>query len=115
MEIQSNSIESLFESVEAYGKTTLELAKLKALESASHVATSLVSRLMMGLVIILFVFVLNIGIALLIGDYLGKTYYGFFIVAAFYLIVGLITHFMLNNWIKKAVSNSIINSIMIND
>ncbi|MBK7410089.1 MAG: hypothetical protein IPJ40_19770 [Saprospirales bacterium] len=38
-------MESLLGSAEVYGKTTFELAKLKALETTTLVATSLVSRL----------------------------------------------------------------------
>jgi hypothetical protein len=111
MEATTNSIESLFESVEAYGKTTYELSKLKALDATTTVASSLISRLVIMMLATLFVFVLSTGIALMIGEMMGKTYYGFFIVAAFYLVTVLIAHYTLDNVVKKSMSNLIISQL----
>lgn len=108
METPANSIEALFERVEAYAQTTIELTKLKALETTNTIVTSLVARMGVVIMISLFVLVLNIGIALVLGDLLGKSYYGFFIVAAFYLIAGIVLHFFLHRWIKKPISELII-------
>ena len=112
MDLPTSSIEALFERVEAYGKTTYELSKLKALEAITMVATSLVSRLSVAVVISLFVIILNVGIALLLGDLLGKFYYGFFIVAFFYLILGIVLHFFLHRWIKKPLSDLIVTQVL---
>jgi membrane-bound ClpP family serine protease len=112
METPSNSIESLFERVEAYGKTTIELTKLKTLETTTAVATSLASRLIVFLMIAFFVLVLSIGVALFLGDLLEKSYYGFFIVAAFYLILGLILHYNLSKWINKPIGNFFISQFL---
>ena len=112
MEPQASLIESLVERVETYGKTTFELSKLKVLETTTHVAASLTSRLSVIVVIFLFALVLNIGIALLLGELLGKLYYGFFAVAGFYFITGIILHFFLRKWIKKTVSNLIIKQVI---
>jgi hypothetical protein len=111
MEATTNSIESLFESVEAYGKTTYELSKLKALDATTTVASSLISRLVIMMLATLFVFVLSTGIALMIGEMMGKIYYGFFIVAAFYLIAALIAHYTLDNVVKKSMSNLIMSQL----
>jgi hypothetical protein len=111
MEVTTNSIESLLESVEAYGKTTYELSKLKALDATTTVASSLISRLVIMMLATLFVFVLSTGIALMIGEMMGKTYYGFFIVAAFYLLAVIIAHYSLDNVVKKSMSNLIISQL----
>lgn len=108
MEIPASQIESLFERVEAYSKTSYELSKLKTVEMFTLVVTELVSRLSAIIMLSLFALVLNIGIALLLGELLGKSYYGFFIVAAFYLVAGIVLHFFLHQWIKKPVSEIII-------
>ena len=112
METPANLIESLFERVEAYGKTTFELSKLKLLETSAIIAGSLVSRLSVILVISLFTLVLSIGIALWLGEELGKSYYGFFIVAAFDLLLAIILHFFLLKWIKKPISELIIKQVL---
>jgi hypothetical protein len=111
METTPSSIESLLESVEAYGKTTYELSKLKALDATSTVASSLISRLIVIILAMLFVFVLSMGIALMIGDMMGKAYYGFLIVAAFYLIALIIAHYSLDNVVKKSISSLILSQL----
>ena len=60
----------------------------------------------------LFALVFNIGIALLIGELMGKIYYGFFIVAAFYLLAGLVLHLFLYKWIKKPLGDLIIKQAL---
>ena len=112
METPASSIELLFERVEAYGKTTVELTKLKALNTATIVATSLISRLIVFLMIALFVLVLSIGVALFLGDMLEKTYLGFFIVAAFYLVTGVVLHVFLQQWLKKPISEFVISQFL---
>ncbi|HAG15499.1 MAG TPA: hypothetical protein DCG69_03110 [Bacteroidales bacterium] len=112
MNSKENLIESLVERVESYGKTTYELSKLKLLNTTVIVLPSLISRLVTILMFTLFTLVLNLGIALFLGELLGKLYYGFFIVAAFYLVVGFILHFFLHNWIRKPISNLIIKQAL---
>ncbi len=107
MEPPPTTFESLIESVESYGKTTIELTKLKALESGSLILVSLVYRLSVASLIFLFVFFLNVGIALFLGEWLGKDYYGFFIVAIIYLIEGIVFHHFLYDWIKKPITDFI--------
>ena len=112
METPVTLAETMFEKVEAYAKTTIELTKLKAVETSAKVVTSIVSRVSVVVIFSLFVLVLNIGIALLLGDLLGKTYYGFFIVAAFYLLAGILLHYYMHKWIKKPISEMIIKQVL---
>lgn len=108
METPASLIESLVDSAEAYGKTTVEIAKLKSLAAVTVVASSLVYRLCVIIFLSLFVLVLSIGASLLLGEMLGKIYYGFFVVASFYLVAALVFHFFLRQWIKKTISELII-------
>jgi membrane-associated HD superfamily phosphohydrolase len=112
METQASLIESLFAKVETYGKTTYELSKLKALNTTTIVTTTLVSRLSVILMISMFALVFNIGIALYLGELIGKSYYGFFIVAAFYLVGGIVLHFFLHKWIRKPLTDLIITQAL---
>jgi len=112
METPSNLIESLFERAESLGKTTFELSKLKALRTTTVIVTALISRLSVIMMISMFILILNIGIALFLGEVLGKMYYGFFIVAALYLIVGIIFHLFMNKWIKKPIFDLIIKKAL---
>ena len=105
-------IEPLFERAEAYGKTSYELIKLKAVDKTSDVLSTFVSRGAVILVLSMFIVIVNIGIALFLGDLLGKSYYGFFCVAGFYGIIGGVLYFFLHDKIKKYVSNSIITQML---
>src|SRR4051812_48779682 len=82
----TENIESLFETIKDYGQTNIDLVKLKAADRASDIISSLVSNFLVLLALTMFIVILNIGIALLLGELLGKNYYGFFVLAAFYLI-----------------------------
>ncbi|MBP9152941.1 MAG: hypothetical protein KBF73_11705 [Flavobacteriales bacterium] len=103
METPLTQIEELVGRTETYGRTSYELAKLQSLETTTTVASSLVARLSVVVVLTLFVLVFNIGIALWLGELLGKNYFGFFIVAAFYLIAGIVLHYFLHGWIKDLI------------
>jgi hypothetical protein len=55
---------------------------------------------------------LNLGIALWLGELLGKTYFGFFIVAAFYILAGLIVHLFMNKKIKRQVGDALVKRML---
>jgi len=112
METHPKGIEVLISKAESYAETRFELSKLKSLEVTNAVATSLLSRIIIAIIITLFLLLVNVGISLLLGDLLGRPFYGFFIVAAFYMIVGIVLYFFLYKWIRKPVSNFIITHVL---
>jgi hypothetical protein len=112
MEDNSNPIESLFEKATEYGKTSLELAKLKALDKTTDVVSSMVPHSIVLILLATFLLFLNLGLALWLGDILGKAFYGFFVVAAFYILAGIFIHFILHDSIKKRVGNYLVKIIL---
>ncbi|MCE3278501.1 MAG: hypothetical protein K0S44_692 [Bacteroidetes bacterium] len=112
METTKDVIEPLIERAEEYAKTSIELLKLNTVDKTSAVVSTLISRGSAVLVLAMFTVMINIGIALWLGDLLGKTYYGFFCVSVFYLVIGSILYFFLHNTIKKKISNSIITQLL---
>jgi hypothetical protein len=112
METPTGSIESLFERVASFWKTTFNLSKLKALRISIPVVTTLLSWLIVILMISMFALIFNIGIAIWLGDLLGNAYYGYFVVGAFYLIVGIVFYFFLYKWVKKFVFHYIIKKTL---
>ena len=105
METTMNSIETLIESVESYGKTSIELAKLKAMDSGSRIVAAVAYRLSVFGLVFLFVCFLSVGVALFLGERLGRPCYGFFVVAAVFLVVGIVFHHFLYGWIKKPIAD----------
>lgn len=105
-------IATLFERVEDYGKSTMELLKLNAIDKSADVVSSLVSRLAVLMTLALSIIIINIGFALWIGKELGETYYGFLIIGLFYTLVTLLLHVFRNQWVKNPISNSIIKQML---
>jgi hypothetical protein len=112
MEDNEKLIESLLERAADYGKTTYELVKLKTLDKTSDVVSSLIPHSFVLVLIALFMFFLNLGLAFWLGEILGKTFYGFFVVAAFYGLIGFVIHFLMHKWLKKLVCNYIIKHVL---
>jgi len=92
MNDHATPLETLFEKAEKYSKTTIELAKLQAIEKSADVVSGLAVQLVIFMGVILSVLILNIGLALWIGDLLGKSYYGFFAVAGGYAILAFLLY-----------------------
>ena len=111
MEENVNLIEELLERVTEYGKTSYELIKLKTLDKTSDVVSSFIPQSIVFVIIAVFMIFFNLGLAFWLGDILGKTYYGFFIIAAFYAITGIVIHFFMHKWIKKIICNYIIKLV----
>jgi fatty acid desaturase len=112
MEENTRLLESLLESASEYGKTSLELVKLKALDKTTDIVSSLVPNAVVILLIATFFLFLNLGLAFWLGELLGRIFYGFFVVAGFYILTGIIIHFFMHNRIKKLVGNYFIKSVL---
>ncbi|CAN5812554.1 hypothetical protein BH11BAC4_BH11BAC4_10230 [soil metagenome] len=107
-----DNIESLFEKTGDYLETRIDLYKLKAVDTSSDIISSFISKLVVLFVFAISIIIINIGIALLLGELLGKSYYGFFIVAGFYLIAGLIFNSMRSKWFKAPIADSLIKKFL---
>ena len=112
METKAGVIESLIGKAEQYSTTSIELSKLKSVENATVIASTVISRLGILLHVGLFLLFTNIGLAILLGDLLGKMCYGFFIIAASHMLLSIVLYFFLYKWVKKPVSNFIIGQVL---
>ena len=115
MEDKNVSLDSLLERAEEYGKTSLELIKLKTIEKSSDLVSSFIPLFLVGFVVFGFFIFLNLGIALWLGYFLGEAYEGFFLVAAFYGLVGIIVYAFMRKWLKSMVGNFFIKQLLNND
>lgn len=113
MEEKHKYFDSLVNSAENYAKTSAELIKLKTVDKVADGTSGLVAWTAVVIALVLFFITLNFGLAYLIGDLLGqKTYIGFFIVASFYGLAGLILFIFKDKWIKKPLNDSLINQML---
>jgi len=112
MEEQTNLIETLIEKATDYGKTSYELAKLRALDKSSQVLSSLLSNAVVVIIISLFVLFLNLGLAIWIGQIMGQIYFGFFVVAGFYGIISILVYSLMRKWMKRKIGDSFIKQLL---
>lgn len=112
MEDNPTTIEMLLEKAENYTKTSIELAKLQAVDKVADVVSSLVSVIVIAIVVGIFLMLTNLGLAFWLGELLGNTYYGFFALAGFYLLVALLVVSMKKQLVKIPVSNMLITSLL---
>lgn len=103
-------VEMLLEKLEQYGKTNFELYKLHAIDKSTDVFASITTRAVLICLIALFFFLLTIGLSLYLGDVLGKSYLGFFAVAAIYLVI-ILLFLIIKKPLEEIFNNYLINQI----
>jgi hypothetical protein len=111
MEEKANMIESLLDKAVDYGKSNYELGKLKVIDKTTDVVSSVIPHFIIIYVIASILLLINLGAAFWIGAILGKVYFGFFVVAAFYVVLGIVIHFFMYNRIKKIFGNYMIKQV----
>lgn len=112
MDDNPNAVELLMQKAFDYGKTGFDLAKLKAVEKVTDVASTLIPRSVSLILLTIFIFFLSLGLAFWIGDILGKTYLGLLVVAGFYGLCGFVVHFLLHKWFKRTVGNYFVKMLL---
>jgi hypothetical protein len=112
MDDSSTVFDSLLEKASEYGKTSYELVKLKMVDRTSDVVSSFIPHTIVFLLIASFLLFLNIGLAIWLGDILGKIFYGFFVVSAFYVIAGFIVHFFMHKWLKRMITDYFVKQVL---
>jgi hypothetical protein len=112
MEENAKLIESLLERTAEYGKTSFELVKLKTLDKSSDIVSTIIPHSIVFVLIASFLIFVNFGLAFWLGEILGRMFFGFFAIAAFYFIIGIFVHFFMHKWLKKKISNYMIKQML---
>ncbi len=112
MQSTIDHIENLISKAGDVAETKVELWKLRAAGKISETVSSLISVIAIVVLTVAAITIISIGIAFWIGSEMGKTSYGFFIVGGFYAIVGLLVFLFRRQWIKKPLSDLIIDKII---
>jgi hypothetical protein len=112
MENNAKMFETLIDRAEDFGKTSIELVKLKTLDKTSDVVSSFIPYSVVFVLIASFMIFLNLGLAFWLGDILGKTYFGFFVVAGFYVLTGGIFYVFFHKRLKRYIRDYIINQML---
>jgi len=111
MKEDSTIVDTLFERVKEFGITYTELLKLRAIDFASEVISSIIPDILFTSFILLVLFFLNLALALWLGDITGRLYLGFLLVGGFYLVLGLVLKLFMRGWLKKRIGDYFVKHI----
>ena len=112
MEGKPTNVEELFQKIKEYADVRLNLFKLKSINKFAGFMSLSITLIILILIFSAILLCITIGAALLIGEWVGKIYYGFFIVGGIYLIIGLVIYSMRDKLIKTKVSNKLIKELI---
>lgn len=111
MENAKSEVESLADELKDYINTSADLYKLKATEKGAEIASSVTISLTIVLIATMALLFTSFAAAYLISEALGKDYIGFALVAAFYLLVGIVLILVKDKWLKGTIADNIIKAI----
>ena len=106
-----HNLDELLEKAEDYTEEKINLLKLKAARHTANMASGLAFSLLFYSILVMAIILLNIGLALWVGQWLNNSVYGFFILAAVYLLLAFILKAFRKPQIENGIKNNIIQKI----
>ncbi len=114
MEVPSK-VENLIDHAKEYAENKLDLIALNVQDKASDVVSSIIAGLVLGIVSILILMFLSIGAAWWLGQILGSPSIGFFCIAGFYILLGIVVYSSREQLIRLPIINFLIKKINFNE
>lgn len=111
----NGKLEELTESLKSYVSTNLELIKYQTIERATVIVADLIVNILVGVLLLFFVFFISLWACFYLSALLGDNYSGIAIVAGFYLLVGLILFMVRKKMVIKPLRNKIVSNIFQKD
>ena len=108
-------VEELADNVKEYVNTRIESIKLNAAEKSSVIIANGVAGIVVAIVILFFLGLASISLSLVLGEWLGKTWAGFLVVACFYLLIGILVWLAKGRLIRLPVMNAMIQQLFKHD
>lgn len=112
MDTNYEIVETVFSRIENLTTTQTELIKLKLYNKTADLATFLAMKAIIMSVLGLFFLFLNIGLSLWLGEILGKTYYGFLVIAAFYALVAVFIRTSVYKYLQRQINFLLLSKIL---
>jgi len=113
MEKKMQGFEPLFAIAEELSTSSTELLRLKAVQKSAMLGSTIVTRLILGALLLLILSSLSVALSLYLGELLGKTYLGFLSTAAAFTMITFIV-LLLKTSIESGLNNSIIRHFLKN-
>lgn len=103
--------EELAENIKEYVNARIESVKLSAAEKSSAVIANVIAGLVVAGVFFFFIVFAGMSVAFLLGEWIGKTWAGFLIVAGLYLLIGIVVWSAREKIIRLPVMNALIKQL----
>lgn len=107
--------EEFTDHIKDYINTRIDLIKLQVAEKSSKIMAGIIAAAIVAVIFLLFFLFVNISIAFLLGEWIGKIWAGFMIVSGFYLLLVIIIWTGRNKWIRIPIMNKMIEILFKND
>lgn len=108
-------VNELVGTMKEYVNARIDLLKLEAAEKSSGLIASLLARAIVAVVFLCFFIFAGIGLSLLAGEYTGKIWAGYLIVAFAYLLLAIVA-WAGRSWILRIpIMNALIKEIFKSD
>jgi len=104
-------LEELADTVKEYVNTRIEAVKLSAAEKTSAVMANVLAGVVVALVFVFFVIFASVALSLGVGEWIGKTWAGFLIVAGLYLLIGIVVWMARGKLIRLPLMNAMIQQL----
>lgn len=108
-------VEELADTIKEYVNTKIESVKLSAAEKTSAVIANVLAGIVVALVFVFFVIFASVALSLGLGEWIGKTWAGFLIVAGLYLLIGIIVWTGRGKIIRLPLMNAMIRQLSGNE
>lgn len=110
MEEQKELLQKMLTEIKFFVCETLDLYKLKGLKSASEIGGTFTFWLLLVVLLIPAFLLLNFSFAFLVADWVSSLALGFALVAAAYLLIGIV-FILCKKQLVSAITNAIVKSI----
>jgi hypothetical protein len=115
MEKLFSRVENLADSVKEYVNTRIESVKLNVAEKSSAVISNVIARMVVAVVFIFFMGLASVALSIILGEWIGKAWAGFLVVAGLYLLIGVIVWVGKEKLIRLPVMNALIRQLFNSD
>jgi len=107
--------EALAGNLKEYVDTRIDSLKLNAAEKGSKIVANGLAGVFVGVFVLLFIGLGSITLSLVLGEWIGKTWAGFLVVACFYLLISIIIWTAREKLVRRRIMNTIIQQLFRQD
>lgn len=115
MKLKLEKIEELITDLKNYTNTSIEIVKLETVQHTSSIIADMISGLVVGVVVFLFVLFLSFGICILLSDLFNSYYLGGGSVVGLYLLLSIVLIAGRKTILFYPIRNKILHSIFKNN